>query len=172
MSSGNNVLCQEDTIIVRKAHIDDVPAMAELINSYGRQGIMLARSRHQLYQFIRDFVVAENDQGRIIGCGALSIVWSDLCEIRSLAVQDGWLGKGVGGLMVRALAREAQQLGVSRVFALTYRVGFFEHLGFHQVPHAELPHKIWGDCLNCPKYPNCDEVALMMQLDAEHKENN
>jgi len=153
-----------DDVHLRKAAIDDVPRMAEIINGYASQGLMLPRSQHQIYQSLRDFAVAvRGDQ--VIGCAALNIVWRDLCEVRSLAVAETWTGKSVGRRLVEYLLEEAHALCLPRVFALTYRQQFFERLGFHVVPHKALPHKIWGDCLNCPKYPNCDEIAMMLEFD-------
>jgi amino-acid N-acetyltransferase len=141
--------------------------MARIINGYAAQGLMLPKSHHQLYQYIRDYVVAVHDE-EIIGCGALHIIWEDLAEIRSLAVVQEWQHKDVGRLMVEYLLQEARALGLPRVFALTYHQSFFEHMGFRVVPRESLPHKIWGDCLNCPKFPNCDEIALI--LDLKHEE--
>lgn len=153
-------------IAIRKAVVKDVPTMARIINAYASQGLMLPKSHHQLYQDIRDFVVATNSE-EIIGCGALHIIWEDLAEIRSLAVVEEWQHKDVGRLMVEYLLQEARALGLPQVFALTYHQGFFERLGFHVVPRESLPHKIWGDCLHCPKFPNCDEVALILDLKRE-----
>jgi amino-acid N-acetyltransferase len=152
-----------DGVQIRKAVIDDVPRLTGIINSYASAGIMLPRSQHQVYQSLRDFAVAvcENE---VIGCGALHIVWADLCEVRSLAVAAEWAGRGVGRRIVQHLLDEARTLGLPRVFALTYRDRFFASLGFRVVSHELLPHKIWGDCLNCPKYPNCDEIAMMLDL--------
>ncbi|HHX42619.1 MAG TPA: N-acetyltransferase [Chloroflexi bacterium] len=152
-------------VTVRKATVRDVPTMARIINHWASQGIMLAKSHHQLYQYIRDFVVATHGDV-VIGCGALHVVWEDLAEVRSMAVADGWHGKGVGWRMLQCLLDEARELGLPRVFALTYRQSFFARAGFQVVPHESLPHKIWGDCLNCPKYPNCDEIAMTLDLSA------
>lgn len=152
-------------VVVRKAVIQDVPLIAAIINAFAAKGLMLARSQHHLYQFLRDFVVATVD-GVPVGCGALSIVWADIAEIRSLAVAEPWQGRGLGRRMVTFLLQEARELGVPAVFALTYQQGFFERMGFHKVPNESLPHKIWGDCLNCPKFPNCDETAMLIRLEA------
>jgi amino-acid N-acetyltransferase len=159
----------EDQIVIRRANVKDVPAMARIINNYAAQGQMLPKSHHQLYQYIRDFMVA-TDQGRVIGCGALHVVWEDLAEIRSLAVEPDWLGKGVGRRIALILIDEARALGLPQVFALTYRQEFFEALGFHVVPRESLPHKIWGDCLDCPKFPNCDEIAMTTSLATPQRE--
>ena len=153
---------------IRKAVIRDVPEMAAIINAFASQGLMLARSRHQLYQFLRDFCVV-TVEGQVVGCGALNIVWANIAEIRSLAVAEAHHGQGLGGRMVRYLLDEARALGLPSVFALTYRQRLFEDLGFHVVPNASLPHKIWTDCLNCPKFPNCDEIALIIQLGDEEE---
>ena len=159
-----------DGVEIRKAVIDDVPRLTGIINSYASAGIMLPRSQHQVYQSLRDFAVAVCADD-VIGCGALHIVWADLCEVRSLAVAAEWTGRGVGRRIVRHLLDEARTLGLPRVFALTYRDRFFASLGFRIVAHELLPHKIWGDCLNCPKYPNCDEIAMMLDLNDDPSTN-
>ncbi|MGI6376582.1 MAG: N-acetyltransferase [Anaerolineae bacterium] len=154
---------------IRAATVQDVPRMANIINGFAAHGIMLPRSHYQFYQHIQQFVVAEA-QGEVIGCGALSVVWSDLSEIRSVAVDAGWQGLGVGRMIVEALLQRAAELGLPGVFTLTYQPDFFQRFGFYRVAHETLPHKIWGDCLNCPKYPDCDEVAMKLELvkESEH----
>jgi len=155
-----------EAIAVRKAVIRDVPVMAQIINSFAAKGLMLARSQHHLYQFLRDFAVVTAG-GKTVGCGALSVVWADIAEIRSLAVAEEWQKQGLGRQLVSFLLDEARDLGLPSVFALTYQQAFFECMGFHVVPRESLPHKIWGDCLNCPKFPNCDETAMVINLDRE-----
>ena len=159
-------LDQKDETMAKKAGVEDVPAMADLINYFADKELMLPRSQHQIYQYLRDFVVVKGDD-TLVGCGALHVVWGDLGEVRSLAVKEDWHGQGVGRCIVEALLKEARDLGLPRVFTLTYQQEFFERLGFHVVPRESLPHKIWGDCLNCPKFPNCDEIAMI--LDFEEK---
>jgi amino-acid N-acetyltransferase len=149
---------------LRKANVKDVPAVANLINGYAAKSQMLPRSHHRLYQDIRDFVIAECD-GRIIGCGALHVVWEDMAEVRSLAVAQEYRKLGLGRRIVDTLLAEAKALGLPRAFALTYHREFFERAGFRAVARETLPHKIWGDCIDCPKFPNCDEVALIIDLD-------
>ena len=161
-------LKMQDDVRIRKALVRDVPSMARLINGFANQGIMLPRSHYQFYQHLRDFSVAERD-GEIIGCGALQVIWEDQSEIRSLAVLPAWQGRGVGRRLVEALLAEAHALGLPGVFALTYQQGFFQRMGFYVVPHESLPHKIWGDCLNCPKFPNCDEIAMRIEFEKERK---
>lgn len=157
---------EHDSVIIRPALIGDVPAMAEIINAFAAQQIMLPRSQFQFYQHVRDFTVLEHE-GEIIGCGALQFVWADMAEIRSLAIKSEWQKLGLGRLLVDHLLDEGRAHSVPRVFCLTYQEGFFASLGFYVVPRDSLPHKIWGDCLNCPKYPACDEVAMMINLTEE-----
>lgn len=152
-----------DNILIRKAEMKDVPIVHELVNDYASRGEMLARSRSEIYEGLRDFFIAE-EEGQILGCAALHINWEDLAEVRSLAVSETAQKRGIGKKLVEACIQEARDLGVAKVYALTYRPGFFEQLGFDQVPKETLPHKIWGDCLKCPQFPNCDEDAVMMEI--------
>jgi amino-acid N-acetyltransferase len=116
----------------------------------------------ELYSQVRDFIVSEDDgSGEIVGCGALQIVWEDLAEIRSLAVQTEYQGQGVGTALIEALLEESGQMGVSKVFVLTYRPELFQRLGFALMDKSLLPHKIWADCIRCTKFPECDEIALV-----------
>ena len=151
------------TTVVRKAQVNDVPAIAELINRHAQNGLMLPRPLSWLYDTIRDYVVVECD-GVIVGGGALHVMWSDLAEIRAVAIKDEYMGKGLGRSVVEALVEEAEDLGIERVFVLTYRENFFRRLGFRIIDKAELPHKIWSDCLNCVHFPNCDEIAMIQVL--------
>jgi len=148
-------------IIIRRATVKDVPAIAEIVNGYASQGLMLPRSLSETYQRLQRFTVVSCD-GQIIGCGALHVFWDDLAEVRSLAVAEEWVGKGIGRLIVQHLLDEARSLEVSRVFTLTYRQSFFEQMGFHVLPKELLPQKIWIDCVNCPRYGDCDEIALIL----------
>jgi len=150
-------------IRIRRAVVNDAPQIAELVNYYARLGEMLPRPLLYLYQGIRDFVVAEVD-GQLVGCGALRVMWSDLAEIRSLAVAESHRGKGIGVQIARELIEDARRLGLTRIFALTYRVAFFERLGFRVVPREALPQKSWTDCLTCPKVTMCDETPVMLEL--------
>jgi amino-acid N-acetyltransferase len=154
---------------LRKAKVSDVSQMADLINSYAAQGEMLPKSLNQIYQSLRDFVIVE-ESGQIVGCGALHIVWDDLAEIRSLAVVEERWGNGLGRQMVTCLLEEARQLGLPTVFALTYREEFFKKMGFQVVDKDTLPRKIWVDCIDCLKFPHCDETAVVLHLNSNHKE--
>lgn len=146
-----------------KARIDDVPQIQKLVNHFAAKGEMLPRALSEIYEHIRDFCVVRSEEG-VVGCGALHVFWSDLAEIRALAVAEEVQDKGVGALVMEACIEEARALGIATVFCLTYRTDFFERFGFHEVDKKELPHKIWAECLRCPKFPDCDEVALVCPL--------
>jgi amino-acid N-acetyltransferase len=150
-------------MIIRKAKIQDVPGMVHLINFYAHKGDMLSRSQMQVYNGLRDYLVLESE-GNILGCGALTIIWEDLAEIRSLAIAPECTGQGWGRKIVQDLLADAKELKVPTVFTLTYKPGFFEKLGFARIDKKELPHKVWKDCLQCPKFPDCDEVALQVKI--------
>ncbi|MBW1900471.1 MAG: N-acetyltransferase [Deltaproteobacteria bacterium] len=151
---------------IRKAVISDVRSIHQSLNYYADKNLLLARSLSELYDHLRDyFVLTDNAQGQIIrGVCGLGICWEDLAEIRSLAVSEDQQGKGSGFQLVETCLKEADALGLKRVFVLTYVPAFFEKIGFSKVDKSVLPHKIWADCLKCPKFPNCDETALMIDL--------
>ncbi len=149
-------------IVIRPATVRDAPEIARIVNSYAECGKMLPRPLAAIYQFLREFVVAELD-GQVVGCAALSIFWGDLAEVRSLAVSNAYRGRGIGSRLVRHVLRDARALGIPRVFALTYEVAFFERLGFQRIQRDELPRKIWRDCINCAKFAECDEIALIIE---------
>lgn len=149
--------------MIRKAKISDIKQIQELIAVFARQDIMLPRSLNELYEHIRDFWVCEG-QGKIYGCAALHISWGDLSEIKSLAVARRSQGKGTGKQLVTACLDEAKLLGAKKVFVLTYKPEFFKKLGFKRIKHANLPHKIWAECINCCKFPDCQEIALQKIL--------
>ncbi|MGQ9557270.1 MAG: N-acetyltransferase [Desulfurispora sp.] len=151
------------TINIRKARITDVEEIHALITHFADQGLMLARPRSVLYESVREFTVAEQGD-RVIGAGGLHIIWEDLAEIRALAVHEQFGRQGIGRRLVKAFLDEARQLHIPRVFALTYQVGFFLKCGFRHVPKQELPHKVWKECINCPKFPNCEEEAVVIDL--------
>ena len=150
---------------IRKAVVSDVEPAHKILNFFAEQGFLLPRSLSELYGHLRDYFVLEMDQGGIVqGICGLGICWSDLAEIESLAVCKEQQGKGFGGKLVNACLKEASFLGIKRVFTLTYVPDFFLKFGFKEVDKATLPQKIWADCLKCPKFPNCDETALMLDL--------
>lgn len=149
--------------MVRKAKATDVPAIQRLVNFYAQKGDLLPRTLQDLYARVRDFHVFEKD-GRIAGVCSLYIYWADLAEIRSLAVEPEFEGRGIGRAVSEACIAEARELLIKRVFALTYKTAFFERLGFHVVNKIDLPEKIWKDCLKCSKFYHCDEVAVLLEL--------
>ncbi|MCL5126097.1 MAG: N-acetyltransferase [Deltaproteobacteria bacterium] len=147
--------------MIRKATLKDVRKIHALISEQAKGGHLLARAIADLYSQIRDFSVAvDDDSDEIIGCGALRVVWEDLAEIRSVAVQYQAQGEGVGRRLVERLIEESCEMGIRKVFVLTYRVSFFGKIGFVLMDKSLLPHKIWADCVKCPKFPECDEVAM------------
>jgi len=145
---------------IEKACIRDVGQMHHMINYFADRNEMLARSLSEIYENIRDyFVVRKGDM--LIACVALHIMWEDLAEIKSLAVATDSQRQGVGSELVRACLQEARELGLNTVFCLTYKPEFFERASFTRIDKMELPHKVWTECFRCPKFPNCDEVALI-----------
>ncbi len=149
--------------MIRSAVIADVSAIHELINFNAERGLMLFRSPAELYEKVRQFVVWE-EGGAVLGCCALEVVWRDLAEVKSLAVRQEAQGRGIGRRLVEAVEAEALRLGLDRIFALTREQRFFERLGFVVVPRASLPHKIWSECIKCPRLNDCDEIALCKPL--------
>lgn len=149
---------------IRKAILPDVEQMYEIVHYYANAGMMLPRSRCTLYENIRDFFVMEED-GEIIGIGALHVLWKDLAELRTLAVKDGKVKKGIGKQIVAHILEEAKLLKLQKVFTLTYQPGFFEKLDFRVIDKETMPHKVWTDCINCPKFPNCNEICLEIAVD-------
>ncbi|MFH0846629.1 MAG: N-acetyltransferase [Chloroflexota bacterium] len=150
-------------IRVDKARISDVPQMHRLINYFANKGEMLARPISELYENVRGFfVVREGD--KVLGCIALGVMWEDLAEIKSLAVLEEYQGQGIGETLVKACLKDAQKLDITTVFCLTYKPTFFEKQGFSLINKDTLPRKVWGECYRCPKYPDCDEIALIYHL--------
>ena len=145
---------------VRSAKIADAKSIHSLINSYAEQDRMLFRSLTDIYENLQTFIVAESD-GAIVGCCGLQIIWSDLAEIRSLAVKEPNSGAGAGKMFIAEAIERAKQLGIQRIFALTLEPEFFEKLGFERVEKSTLPMKVWRDCARCSKQQNCDEVAVV-----------
>ena len=149
--------------MIRKAKISDVKDIQKLLTSYASRGEMLSRSLSELYDSLRDFYIFE-EEGRVIGTSALHIVWEDLAEVRSVAVAEDAGRRGIGSQVVGACLEEARLLGLRRLFCLTYKPEFFAKFGFVVVDKSELPHKVWGDCIKCVKFPDCDEIAMILDL--------
>ena len=146
--------------VIEKARIRDVTQMHQLINYFADKSEMLARPLSEIYENIRDYYVIKQGE-RVIACAALHVSWSDLAEIKSVAVAEDSQLQRIGAQLIEACLREAKELGIPTVFCLTYKPAFFEKFGFSQVDKMELPHKVWSECYRCPKFPNCDEVALI-----------
>ena len=150
-------------VTIRPARVADVERILALVNELAVQQVMLPRSPASVIENLRDFHVAEVD-GAFAGCGALAVCWSDLAEVRSLAVHPDHQQHGLGRRLVDALVEEAQELGIPRLFAFTYVPDFFRKVGFELTAHDQLPHKVFNDCLHCPKFLACDEVAMTRTL--------
>jgi amino-acid N-acetyltransferase len=157
---------KKNSFKVEKAKISDVPRIHKLINSFANRGEMLARPLSEIYENIRDFFVVRQGN-HVIGCAALHVMWSDLAEIKSVAVDEEQQKLGVGNELVAACLKEAKELGLATVFCLTYKPVFFSKMGLKEVDKMTLPQKIWTECYRCPKFPNCDETAMTIQIMAE-----
>ena len=149
--------------IIRKAKISDIGTIFELVNDFAKQGLMLPKSQIDLYESIRDFFVVEIDN-KVVACGALKVFLDDLAEIRSLATNKDFQKMGLGKMITQKLLDDAKELGIKKVFTLSYQVVFFKKQGFTLIKKEELPQKIWRDCYKCPKFPNCDENALIIEI--------
>ncbi len=147
--------------MIRKAKISDAKKIHELINYYAKKELMLYRSLNDIYENIRDFSIYENKKGEILGACALHIGWEGMGEIRSLAVKQGYIKKGIGRGLVDGIFREASEFGIKTIFVLTYIPDFFKRLGFKEIDKKKLPQKVWTECVNCPKFPDCDETAML-----------
>ena len=150
-------------ITYRKAKMTDAENLHSLINEFAARELMLPRARNTIYENLREFMIIEDD-GKFAGTGALHIIWDDLAEIRALAIKSEYQGKGIGKKLIEELLNEAQTLAIHQVFALTYQVEFFKKCGFQEISKDQMPHKVWKECINCPKFPHCDEVAVIRKL--------
>jgi amino-acid N-acetyltransferase len=148
---------------VDNAKVGDADSIRRMINRFADKGDILPRALSEIYENIRDFFVVRNE-GEVVACAALHISWLDLAEIRSLVVDEKNQNQRIGSSLVRACLDAAKALGIPTVFCLTREPAFFEKLGFKLVDKAELPRKVWGECYRCPKFPDCDEVALIYHL--------
>ncbi|MDO8567611.1 MAG: N-acetyltransferase [Dehalococcoidales bacterium] len=151
-------------MIVEKARIKDVAQIHQLVNSFADKGQMLGRPISELYETVRDFFIVR-DEERVVACAALHVMWSDIAEIKSVAVAQASQRKGIGDRLVKACIKEAKALGIPTVFCLTYQPGFFERQGFTRIDKMELPRKVWTECYRCPKFPDCDEIAFISHLE-------
>lgn len=149
--------------MIRKATTADAKQIQKLIGSFADKGEMLPRSLNELYEHVRDYSVIELDN-EIVACAALHVNWDDLGEVKSLAVSEDFQKRGFGRLLVDECKKEALVLGLSHLYTLTYQPEFFKKMGFTQVDKSHLPQKVWSECINCPKFPDCGEVALIYKL--------
>ncbi len=149
---------------VEKATIKDVEDIHRLINYFAGKDEMLPRPLSEIYENIRDYFVVRSGK-IVVACGALHIMWSDLAEVKSVAVSEGHQHQGLGTSLVRACLAEAAELGLPTIFCLTYKPSFFQKMGFGEVDKMQLPRKVWTECYHCPKFPDCNEVALICNLE-------
>lgn len=154
------------------AVVSDIPQIRNLITPFAEAGLMLPKNLTTLYDTMRDFVVCRDAEGKVIGTGALHVVWEDWAEVRSLAVDKEYHGSGLGKSLISHLLNEARTLGVKRVFTLTYVDHLFLKFGFQPIDKNLLPRKVWAECVNCPKFPNCDEIALSLDLPDDAPSNS
>ncbi len=149
--------------MLRGAHINDVEQVNKLVNHFAQKDLMLARPLGELYENIRDYYVyVEN--GSIVGCAALHVFWKDLAEIKSIAVEEDYQKRGIGKQLIQKCLEEGKALGINRLYVLTYIPEFFERIGFKRIDKELLPHKIWSECVKCYKFPDCDEVPLIIEI--------
>ncbi len=146
-----------------KATVRDAKSIHSLVIKFAKKDDMLPRSLNDIYENIRDFIICTDD-GSIVAVSALHILWEDLAEVRSVAVRKKYQGMGIGRKLVKQCLKEAKSLGIKKIFALTYHPDFFTEQGFKNVDKNSLPHKIWGECLKCHKFPECDESAVMIEV--------
>jgi amino-acid N-acetyltransferase len=152
-------------LTIRPARATDVPGIYDQIVIFANRGLMIRRSLVELYESIREFLVAVDHENRVIGCVALHVFWADLAEIRCLAVAEHVQGFGLGRRLIEGCWQSACELEIKSTFALTSAVGFFERCGFQQIHKADLPKRIWSECVRCPSYPNCTEAAIVRSIE-------
>ncbi len=149
--------------MIRKARISDAQTIQGIINCYADKDQMLPRSINEIYENIRDFWLKEKD-GAIVGCVALHPMWEDLGEVKSFAIKEEYKGQGIGKALLDKCVIDARELGLKKLFALTYIPDYFRKYGFKELPKEKLPHKIWTECIRCPKFPDCGEIALLYEV--------
>jgi amino-acid N-acetyltransferase len=145
--------------------VGDVPAICELIRPFAERKLMIRRSLGELYESVREFLVAVDEEQRLVGCAALHVFWEDLAELKCLAVLEEAHGRGIGRLLVDVCWQAGRELEIATVFTLTYVPEFFEKCGYRRIDKSELPHKIWNECVRCPLFPSCNEVALVRSIE-------
>ena len=168
---------EDSRIVILKAQIRDVEEILELINGFATSNLMLPRGPQYLYENIRDFVIAVDENvpvytltdtkevmNLIVACGSLHVLWEDIAEVRALAIHPDYHHLGLGSRVVEFMEEEARKLGIHRLFTFTLTEDFFNALGFRKISRKDLPPKVWGECSRCPKYFQCDEVGMVLDL--------
>jgi amino-acid N-acetyltransferase len=158
-------------LIIRPARAGDVSGIYQQVRVFADRGLMIRRSLAEIYESIREFFVAVDDDNQVVGCVALHVFWEDLSEIRCLAVSEQLQGMGIGRRLLDACWDLARELEITSVFALTNATGFFERCGYRQIDKSELPRRIWSECVRCPSFPNCPEIALIRTAEPEQAGN-
>lgn len=144
--------------------MDFIPQMQIIVKPYVEDGTILYRSDNEIANTIRSYTVAKLD-GEVVGFSALHIYSTKLAEVRMLVIKDNLQGKGIGYKLVSQLLKEGKSLGLKRVLTLTYSEDFFKKLGFKVIDKNEIPdHKVWEDCIKCKRFPECNEIALVIDL--------
>ncbi|MBN1697072.1 MAG: N-acetyltransferase [Spirochaetales bacterium] len=155
-------------INIRKPTVGDVETIFNLTSRMAGKGLMLHRSKYKIITMLQNFLVAEDEEtGKVIGCGAFILLWTDLGEVVALAIEEEYQGKGVGKRIVKELLSNARRMQVPEVITLTYKPGFFKKIGFSPADKDRYPRKIWGECLECPKLEQCDETMLHIMMNEE-----
>ena len=168
---------EDSRIAIQKAQIRDVEEILELVNGFAASNLMLPRGPQYLYENIRDFVIAVDENvpvysmtdtheviNLLVACGSLHVLWEDIAEVRALAIHPDYQHLGLGSRIVEYMEQEARQIGIHRLFTFTMTEEFFQALGFHKIKRKDLPPKVWGECSRCPKYFQCDEVGMVLDL--------
>jgi len=150
-------------IEVRKAVLNDIDQVYKLVNQYADEELLLPRTKESLILNIQSIYVAE-EKGDVLGVACLAILGQDMAEVRSLAVDEKAQGRGIGKILVETIIGETRKIGISKLISLTYQVVFFEKCGFEIIDKSDMPQKVWTDCIHCPKFPKCDEVAMAIRL--------
>lgn len=159
------IMKNEPDVLIRQAQATDVDEIYTLIKEHSDKGLMLPRSRYKIFSRLQGFVVIEDGDQKIIGCGVLVILWGDLAEIQSLVIVPHKQGMGYGKTLVEFLIKKTASLNIPKVLTLTYQVDFFAKLGFSMIDKDSIPRKIWGECLECPKLEYCDETAMIYHIE-------
>ena len=168
---------EDSQIVIQKAHIRDVEEILELVNGFAASNLMLPRGPQYLYENIRDFVIAidknipvytltdtKEVMNLMVACGSLHVLWEDIAEVRALAIHPDYQHLGLGSRVVEFMEEEARKIGIHRLFTFTMTEDFFKALGFHKINRKDLPPKVWGECSRCPKYFQCDEIGMVLEL--------